>query len=202
MRTNTLLILLASVVFALPGCKKGNKYSHLLNRPLPVSVEVVGESSKEEENIHLGEIHPAVDIDLVFPLGGELTGVYVKSGNRVKQGDLIATIDDTQAKALLESANAMLRQAEDAYARLKPLHEGGGLSDVKWVEMETNLQKARSMVVSSRKRYEDCTLRAIQDGVVNMKTMDVGQHLMPGQSIGSLMDLSAYIVEFNVPESE
>lgn len=195
-------VLLAVAVLLLPGCKKKNRYSQLSDKPLPIEVEVVGESSQVEQDIHLGEIRPAVDIDLVFPLGGEITGVFAKSGDRVKLNSLIATVDDTQAKALLESARAMLRQAEDAYKRLKPLHEKGGLSDVKWVEMETNLEKARSMAVSSLKRYEDCTLRAVQEGVVNMKPIDKGQRLMPGQSIGSLMDLNAYVIEFNVPESE
>jgi membrane fusion protein (multidrug efflux system) len=59
------------------------------------------------------------------------------------------------------------------------------------------------MVISSRKRYEDCTLRATQDGIVNMRTnIDVGQHVGFGQPIGSLMDLSGFCVEFTVPESE
>lgn len=194
--------LLAAVLLLTPGCKKKSKYANLADRPLPVEVEVVGESSKLEENIHLGEIRPAVDIDLVFPLGGELTGIFVSSGDRVRKGDVIATVDDTQAKSLLESANAILRQAEDGYKRLKPVHQRGGISDVKWVEMETNLEKARSMAISSQKRYEDCTLRAVQEGIVNMKTVDKGQRLMPGQSIGTLMDLSSYVIFFNVPESE
>lgn len=193
---------LAVVLILMPACRKKNKYADLADKPLPVEVEVVGESSKVEENIHLGEIRPAVDIDLVFPLGGEITGVFVSSGDHVSKGDIIATVDNTQAKALLESANAMLRQAEDAYARLKPLHAKGGISDVKWVEMETNLEKARSMAISSHKRYEDCTLRAVQNGIVNMKTVDKGQRLMPGQSIGSLMDMSGYVILFNVPENE
>jgi RND family efflux transporter MFP subunit len=195
-------VLLAAVLILAPSCKKKNKYANLADKPLPVEVEVVGESSKLEEDIHLGEIRPKVDIDLVFPLGGELTGVFVSSGDHVRKGDVIATVDDTQAKSLLESANAILRQAEDGYNRLKPVHEQGGISDVKWVEMETNLEKARSMAISSQKRYEDCTIRAVQDGIVNMKTVDKGQQLMPGQSIGTLMDLSSYVIFFNVPESE
>ena len=187
----------------LAGCGKKSKYSYLTDKPLPVEIEVVGESSKMVEDTYVGEIKAKVDISLVFPLGGQITGIFVKSGDRVKAGQLIATVDSTQAKALLESAEAMHAQAVDAYNRLKPLHAEGGISDLKWVEMETNLEKARSMVISSRKRYEDCALRATQDGIVNMKTnIDVGQHVGFGQPIGSLMDLSGFCVEFTVPESE
>lgn len=186
----------------LAGCGKKSKYSYLTDKPLPVEIEVVGESSQLVEDTYVGEIKPKVDISLVFPLGGQITGIYVKSGDRVKAGQLIAAVDSTQAKALLESAEAMHAQAEDAYKRLQPLHAEGGISDLKWVEMETNLEKARSMVISSRKRYEDCTLRAAQDGIVNMSSIDVGQHVGIGQPIGSLMDMSSYCVEFTVPESE
>ena len=197
-----ILFTLAAVVL-LAGCSKKSKYSYLTDKPLPVEIEVVGESSKMVEDTYVGEIKAKVDISLVFPLGGQITGIFVKSGDRVKAGQLIATVDSTQARALLESAEAMYTQAIDAYNRLKPLHAEGGISDLKWVEMETNLEKARSMVISSRKRFEDCTMRASQDGIVNMKTnIDVGQHVGFGQPIGSLMDLSGFCVEFTVPESE
>ena len=192
--------LAAAVLLA--GCTKKSKYSYLTDKPLPVEIEVVGESSQDVENTYVGEIHPKVDISLVFPYGGLLTGIYVKSGDRVKKDQLIASVDNTQTKAMLESANAMYAQAKDAYKRLKPIHAQGGISDVKWVEMETNLEKARSMVISSRKRYEDCDLRAAQDGVVNIRDVEVGQHLGVSQPVGTLMDMSGYCVEFMVPESE
>jgi RND family efflux transporter MFP subunit len=111
-------------------------------------------------------------------------------------------VDSTQAKALLETADAMYAQAQDGYKRLKPLHEKGGISDVKWIEMETNLEKAHSLLISSRRRFEDCSIIATQDGVVTMNDVNVGQQVAIGQPIGKLMDLSAYCVEFTVPESE
>ena len=184
------------------GCTKKSKYSYLTDKPLPVEIEVVGESSRMVEDTYVGEIRPQTDIPLVFPLGGQLTGLFVKSGERVKSGQLIATVDSTQAQALMESANAMYAQAKDGYKRLKPLHEEGGISDVKWVEMETNLEKARSMAISARKRYDDCALRATCDGIVSMRDVNVGQHIGIAQPIGHLMDLTAYNVEFTVPESE
>lgn len=190
------------IALALTGCSKKSKYSYLTDKPLPVEIEVVGARSQDVENTYVGEIRPQTNISLVFPLGGQITGIYVKSGDHVKKGQLIASVDDTQAKAMLESANAMYAQAQDGYNRLKPVHEQGGISDVKWVEMETTLEKARSMVISSRKRYEDCQMRAVQDGVVNIRDVEVGQYVGISHPIGTLMDMSSYCVEFMVPESE
>ena len=194
--------ILALSVLALVGCNRKSKYAYLSDAPLPVEIEVVQATSNPVTNTYVGEIVAKSDIPLVFPLGGQLTSLQVKSGERVKEGTVIATVDNTQTKSMLESAEAMLSQAEDAYKRLKPVYEQGGISDVKWVEMETNLQKARSMVISSRKNYEDCTMRATQSGVVNLNDVEVGQYLSIGQPIGSLLDLSGKKARFTVPESE
>lgn len=194
-----LMVLMALV---LVGCHRASKYESLRDKPVPAEIEVVSEGVGVVTNVYVGEILAKADIPLVFPLGGQLTSIQVKSGQHVREGQVIATVDNTQAKAMLESAEAMLGQAEDAWRRLKPVHENGGLSDVKWVEMETNLSKARSMVLSSRKRYDDCTLRASQAGVANLYDIEVGQHLNVGQPIGSLLDMTGKRASFTVPESE
>lgn len=194
--------MLMACMVVMSACKKQSKYSYLTDKPLPVEIEVVGESSRMVEDTYVGVISPLTDISLVFPWGGQITGVYVKSGDRVKAGQLIASVDSTQAKALLETAEAMYAQAQDGYKRLKPLHEKGGISDVKWIEMETNLEKAHSLLISSRRRFEDCSICATQDGIVTMNDVNIGQQVAVAQPIGKLMDLSAYSVEFTVPESE
>ena len=202
MKKSIFLWALAVMMF-FAGCSpKSKKYSYLTDKPLPVEIEVVGETSQLVQNTYVGVIRPKTNISLIFPLGGQITGIYVKSGDRVREGQLIATVDSTQAKAMLESAEAMYRQAQDAWKRLKPVHDEGGISDLKWVEMETNVEKARSLLISSRKRFDDCTMRASQAGIVNMNDLDVGQHVGFGQQIGTLMDMSAYRVEFTVPENE
>ncbi len=201
MKRSIFLIMMACLV-VMSACKKQSKYSYLTDKPLPVEIEVVGESSRMVEDTYVGVISPLTDISLVFPWGGQISGVYVKSGDRIKAGQLIATVDSTQAKALLETAEAMYAQAQDGYKRLEPLHKKGGISDVKWIEMETNLEKAHSLLISSRRRFEDCSICATQDGVVTMNDVNVGQQVAIGQPIGKLMDLSAYSVEFTVPESE
>ncbi len=194
--------LIALCVVLSTGCKRKSKYAYLADREFPVEIEVVGIGSNKVTNTYVGEIVAKTSIPLTFPLGGQITSVQVKSGQSVREGQVIATVDDVQAKSMLESAEAMLNQAQDGYRRLKPLHEQGGLSDVKWVEMETNLQKAQSMAISSRKRYEECTLRAVQKGVVNLLDIEVGQQLSPGQPIGEILDLSGRKATFTVPESE
>lgn len=197
-----LVFLLLLPAILLVSCRKQSKYESLRDRAFPVEIEVVSESRHTAVGSYVGEIKAETSIPLVFPMGGQLTGIMVQNGQHVRKGDVIATIDPTQAQALYESSQAILHQAEDAYERLKPVYEGGGISEVKWVEMQTNLQKARSMAISAEKRLLDCTLRAPEDGAVELNNVEVGQQLAIAQPIGQLVDMSAMRAEFTVPESE
>ena len=183
------------------GCRK-NPYAQMKDKPLPIEIEVVGHSSQIVAHTYVGEIEAQASIQLLFPVGGQLTSLQVHNGEKVKKGQVIATIDDTQARSMYESSEAILQQAQDGYRRLKEVHEQGGISEVKWVEMETNLRKAESMFTSAKKRLEGCSLVAPQDGIVNLNDVEVGQYLTLSQPIGQLLDLKGKRARFMVPESE
>ena len=200
-RRSPLFFYFLAAVVLLVSCNKKD-YSHLKDKPIPVEIEVVGQNTQQVQHSYIGEIEAKSSIPLVFPLGGELTSLCVRSGEYVHKGEVIATVDDTQARSMYESAESVLQQAEDGYKRLKPVYEQGGISEVKWVEMQTNLQKARSMFQSSEKRLNDCTLRAAGDGVVNLNSVTVGQRLAISQPIGELLDMSGKRATFMVAERE
>jgi len=186
----------------LVGCGKKGQYDNLRDRALPVEIEVVGQEFHEVTDAYVGEILAKSEVSLVFPMGGQLTSLNVKSGERVKKGQVIAMVDNTQAAAMLESAEAMLRQAQDAYTRLKPVYEKGGMSEVQWMDLQTKVEKAQSLMTSAKKRYDDCTLKAAYDGVVNLNEVETGQQLAIGQPIGKLLDMTGRKATFTVPEKE
>lgn len=167
-----------------------------------VETLVVGDGSTPTERNYVGDIGSEQEMTVSFPLGGMLTKVNVKNGDRVSKGQLLAEIDATAAGSLHASALATLRQAEDAYRRLETLHREGGLSEVKWVEMETNLEKARQAELSARKHMEGCSLRAPFSGVVSCGDHHVGEELRPGEVFARVLDLNRLRVHFSVPEQE
>ena len=128
--------------------------------------------------------------------------LYVHNGQAVRQGDIIAKVDDTSAKSLHETALATLRQAQDGYERLKKVYDDGGISEVRWVQMETDLEKARQSEISTRKHLEQCTLYASQDGVISMDKHLVGENVSPMRTFCRIIDLRKMNVEFSVPEKE
>ena len=167
-----------------------------------VETLVVGESNTPTERNYVGDIGSEQEVSMTFSLGGTLTKVAVKNGQFVSKGQLLAEVDATTATSLHATALATLHQAEDAYYRLEPVHREGGISDVKWIEMETNLEKARQGEISARKHLQDCAIRAPFSGIVSCGSHEIGQEMRPSETFCRIIDMSHLRVAFSVPEQE
>ena len=150
----------------------------------------------------MGEVEAKESIGLSFATGGKVEKVLVRPGDRVAAGQRLVTISKSTAQNAYNSAKASLDRAEDAYTRLKQVHDQGSLAEVKWVEMLTTLEQARAMEQIARKQLEDCALIAPASGVVGECRARAGASLLPGESAVTLLDIHYVTVNFSVPESE
>lgn len=200
MKQTVTLLFLTLLLFC--SCKRDKGITSGWTDTLPVEVLVVDAGTASTERNYVGDIGSEREVTLTFMLGGTLTHVAVHNGQRVAEGQLLAEVDATTARSMHAAAQATLRQAEDAYRRLEAVHREGGISDVRWVEMETDLEKARQTELSARKRLEGCSIRAPFAGVVACQDHHVGQELKPGESFGRLIDMGRLRVNFSVPEQE
>lgn len=200
MRLKGLLYLTLSLV--LIGCGEKKDKNQQFDPTIPVEIAVVDYSDGTNVRNYVGTLKSEVKVSLSFPLGGTITDIYVHNGQKVTKGAIIAKVDETTAKSLHDAALASLNQAEDGYERLKQVHEEGGISDVRWVQMETDLEKARQTEITARKHLEDCTIYAPQDGIISMGDRVVGEYMRPSEAFCNLIDMNKLIVEFSVPEKE
>ena len=139
---------------------------------------------------------------LSFSQGGTIKQLRVKVGDRVRRGQLIATVDPTSVRNAYDMARSTRSQAEDAYKRMKQLHDKGSLPDIKWVEAQSQLQQAQSTENIARKNLGDCNLYAPFDGVISEKNAEVGQNAAPGMPVVKLVTTNVLNVVISVPESE
>jgi multidrug efflux pump subunit AcrA (membrane-fusion protein) len=66
-----------------------------------------------------GNIQSADQLNLGFKTSGTVTHIYVKQGQHVTQGQLLATLDPQSAEVSLEQAKATLQSSEASLARLE-----------------------------------------------------------------------------------
>ena len=169
---------------------------------IPVQVMVVDTVTGGMTRTYVGEVEENLSVAVSFPMGGRVERVYVHEGDRVRAGQILATISKSTAQNAYNSAKASLDQAEDAYNRLKKVYDQGSLAEVKWVEIQTTLEQARSMEQIARKQLEDCTLTAPVAGVVGSCNAKAGGSLLPGEPAVTILDMGKVSVTFSVPESE
>lgn len=195
-----LLFLGVLLTLLFPACSKQHRASSVA--PVPVSVMTIYTAADTTIRHYVGAIESDTKVDLTFPMGGTLTQICVSNGQTVHRGDLIAAIDDTRARSMHEASLATLRQAEDAYDRMRKVYEQGGISEVRWMQMETDLAKAQQSELSSRKSLDDCRMISPVDGVVDIHKASVGSHVRPAEAFASVQSVDVMNVRYTIPEQE
>lgn len=195
------LIALAPALL-LSGCARQDK--GLDGTPAPVRVEViqVGAESGGLSSRYSGTVEEENGTILSFATSGTVEGVFMKEGQHVAKGQLLATLNPAQARNLYDAAKASLKQAADACRRMKELHDKGSLPDIKWVDAQTALDQARSAERVAAKSLADCRLYAPFAGVIADKSVERGQNVAPGSPVGRLVTVGRLKVKVSVPETE
>ena len=170
--------------------------------PVNVGVLTVTPMSSQYYKVYVGEINASGSAVISTNHSGILEAINVQQGTHVKRGEVLAEVDSKNVQATYEISHATLRQAEDGYARVKKVHESGTVADVKLVEIETQLAKARAAAKSSELSLEECRIKAPFNGTVSDVLVEQGIQVNPGTPILKLVDLSTIEVTIPVPEGE
>ena len=191
---------LLATVIVLSSCGKSGKQQ--AKAPIRVKVETVRSMDAREGQSYVGMVEEREATAVSFTSMGTVRRVYVSEGQIVQRGQLLAEMDDTQAKNMLTSAEAMMNQANDAYQRYGMLHENGSLPEVKWVEIESKVAQAKSQLAMAQKNINDCRLTAPVSGVIGRKMISAGETAVPSQAVVTILDINTVKVKVSMPENE
>ena len=179
----------------------GNNNSYT---PEEVKVRVVeaGPADGEGTVTYLGSAQSSKTAFLTASAPGKLQSMNVRQGQKVHRGDVLAVLLSESVNSALEIASATLAQAEDGYGRMMIVYEKGGITDIKKMEVETQLRTARAAYLAASSAKEQCTLRAPFDGTVEEVIAHAGEELGLLAPILKITDTEQPEIHFNVPERE
>jgi HlyD family secretion protein len=155
-----------------------------------------------------GKIEPRTQVKVSADIMGKITQLVVKEGDRVKKGQLMLQLDDTQyrsnyqqSRAALSSAQARQREAqsqlkvsEASYTRQKALYEKNLLSAAEW-DQATNahqsaltatqtaqeeVARSQAALLAAQDNLEKCRFLAPIDGVVSALNVEQGEIVITG----------------------
>lgn len=182
------------------GCSEKKQIE--VKAPTRVSMEIVSTNGQTSGQTYVGIVEEREATAVSFTSMGVVRRVLVNEGQIVSKGQLIAEMDDTQARNLLSGAEAQMAQANDALERYKMLHDAGSLPEVQWVEIQSKVAQAKAQLELSRKNLADCRLVAPVSGVIGRKMVGAGETAMPSQAVVNILDISSVKVKVSIPESE
>ncbi len=195
-----ILIALLSTTIAVCSCT--NVPQETQKAPIRVVTQVVSNECVSNTYTYIGIVEESEKTAVSFTSMGVLKSVLVREGQSVKAGDLIAQMDDSQARNILSASQAQMEQANDALKRFEILHNNGSLPEVKWIEIQSKVAQAKSQLEVAKKNLADCNLISPVSGIVGKKSLAAGETAMPSQAVVTILKVGSVKVKVSIPEKE
>lgn len=195
-------LIFSAIVIVFFGCKQKQEVTKQEVTAIKVKTQSVQTASGLSNLRYSGTVEAFQTIPLSFQSSGTVEKVLVQAGDAVRKGQLLACVDKTDNQSIYNSSLAMYQQAKDAYDRLKQVHDNGSLSEVKWVEMETNLKKAESQLEVAKNSLDKCNLYAPVSGIIGKRNVEPGQSALSSFAPLELVKIETVLVKISVPENE
>jgi membrane fusion protein (multidrug efflux system) len=133
-------------------------------------------------------------------LPGTVDRINFDSGQWVKEGDVLATLDIRQEKAQLASMEAQHDLAQVNYDRMQQLVAAGVISRMDYDKAMSDRKATDANAAEIRAMIDRKTIRAPFSGVLGIRQVNLGQYLAAGNPIVSLQSLNPIYVNFGVPQ--
>ena len=179
------------------------------------TVELQYESAREVSR-YFGSVQARHEVDQAFRVGGKVLERRVDVGQSVREGDVLAVLDDVDyrlseeaARQQLEAATARARQAESDWQRMQALKADGSVSEFDDEHAQSTLLTARAAAEAEARKLELArnqvkytVLRASSSGVVTSVRFEVGQVVAAGQPVIQIANQGEPEIVADVPEDQ
>lgn len=196
----------------LAGCPKTRERENLIR---PVRYEKASSMTNQKERVFSGITQDRLESKLSFKVSGTVKKVMFKVGDRVGNGQVLATLDDTDYRLQADAAQANLnrmeslnRNASSAYERVRALYENKNASTSDLEIARTTAESASAGLAASRKQLELAELQlsytrliAPFDGFVSLVNVENNENVAQGYPVLVLNSGSKPEVKTFVPES-
>jgi membrane fusion protein (multidrug efflux system) len=168
--------------------------------PEAVTTIVASEESWPSTLTAIGTVASVRGVAVSADLPGVVDRVAFESGQAVRAGDVLATLDTRQERAQLAAAEAQRDLADVNYERLKGLLEERVVSQAEFDRATAERRQSEARVGEIRAAIERKTIHAPFSGILGIRQVNLGQYLSAGDPLVTLEALDPIYVNFGVPQ--
>ncbi|QCX01670.1 efflux RND transporter periplasmic adaptor subunit [Aggregatimonas sangjinii] len=187
------LKLLDSVIAAKSGEEK-----------LPLVTTLAAKSEKFDHFLELqGDVKTKQNV-LIYPeMAGTLQRVYVKEGQRVTKGQLLASIDDGGMGSQVSQLKTQAALAKTTFERQKRLWDQKIGSEIQFLQAKSNYEATQNAVQQAQSQLGKSNIRAPFSGIIDDVIKDQGTVVAPGPGaeVFRIVNLSDMYITVDVPEN-
>lgn len=170
----------------------------------PIYVHAVKPEIRPMEEII--EVHgnlEAVDkVEVTAKTSGEVVELSAEEGDKVKAGQVLARLEDDEARLSLEQARSAYRVARSDYLSTKELYEQGMKSRAEMEKMKRSYDDARGNLEMAELRLSETRIKSPIKGIVVHRKIELHDRVGAMEQLFTVADLSEFKVPITVTESE
>lgn len=163
-------------------------------------------TAKSEVFNHFVELQGSVKTKeniIIYPeMPGILIDIYVKKGQKVSKGQLLASIDDGGLEQQVSQLEIQASLAQTTFERQKRLWDQKIGSEMAYLQAKSNYEAQNKAVKQLKIQLDKTRIKAPFSGVIDDIMTDEGSVVSPGQSpIIRIVNLNNMYIEADVPET-
>jgi membrane fusion protein (multidrug efflux system) len=169
-------------------------------KPTAVEVAKVEQAKIVDETQSVGSLRSNQGVVLRPEVGGRVSQVLFKDGQRVKKGQVLVQFDDQLPAAQVMQAKAELSIAQANHTRNQELVSQNFISKRSLDESEAALQVAQAKLALAQATLQRLKIVAPFDGVAGLRQINVGDYLKDGADMVNVEDIDAVLLDFRLAE--
>jgi RND family efflux transporter MFP subunit len=155
----------------------------------------------EEARMETGLFEPYQEVSLVSETQGLVLQLGVKTGDRVRRGALLATIDKGLLEEQLSLARLNLQNAKEDLHRFESLLESDAATHQQLEQVKLKYENAVNQVARSQEQLEHTHILAPVDGYISSRGIELGSFITPGMPLMTIAEQSRLLFVVQVAES-
>ena len=168
--------------------------------PASVAVTEVRTDQWQPRLKAVGSVSATQGIFVTNEVSGMVLEILFASGQQVRAGEVLVRLEDSVDVADLRGLQAERDLASIKFKRLAKLVKDRSVSQSDYDEAKAELDSAQAKVAAKRAVIEKKSIRAPFEGILGIRSVDIGEYLAPGAQLVPLQALDPVYVDFSLPE--